>query len=48
MDLEDSALLERTVLQIAQAGGFVDLSHFSKLFKSTYGRTPREHRLAHV
>lgn len=48
MDLEDSALQERTVLQIAQAGGFVDLSHFSKLFKSTYGRSPREHRLAHA
>lgn len=48
VDLEDSALHNRTVIQIAQSCGFVDLSHFSKLFKSTYGSTPREHRLAHA
>lgn len=45
IDLEDSALQERKVLQIAQAAGFTDLSHFSKLFKTTYGVTPSEHRL---
>ncbi|UBH05890.1 transcriptional regulator [Leucobacter sp. Psy1] len=46
--LEDPALHGRTVLQIAQSAGFTDLSHFSKLFKATYGRTPREHRVTRV
>ena len=46
IDLEDPALQAQSVLQIAQASGFIDLSHFSRLFKSTYGRSPREYRLS--
>ncbi|UOR00553.1 helix-turn-helix domain-containing protein [Leucobacter allii] len=46
--LEDAAQNERSVLQIAQSAGFVDLSHFSKLFKATYGTSPRDYRLAAI
>ncbi|MBP1325825.1 AraC-like DNA-binding protein [Leucobacter exalbidus] len=48
LDLEDSALHRRSILQIAQAYGFNDLSHFSKLFKATYGCSPREHRASRI
>ncbi|MFB3977779.1 MULTISPECIES: AraC-like ligand-binding domain-containing protein [Microbacterium] len=48
LDLEDAAQSSRSIVQIAQAWGFIDPSHFSKLFKSTYGHGPRDHRLQHV
>ncbi|MGP3535557.1 helix-turn-helix domain-containing protein [Microbacterium sp. RD1] len=48
LDLEDPALASRSIVQIGQSWGFVDPSHFSKLFKATYGRSPRDHRLAFV
>ena len=46
IDLEDPALEGWSVIQIAQRWGFVDPSHFSKLFKATFGRSPREFRIA--
>jgi AraC-like DNA-binding protein len=48
VDLEDPALASRSIVQIAQTWGFTDPSHFSKLFKATYGRSPREHRVGHL
>lgn len=45
LDLEDPALTSRSIVDVAQAWGFSDPSHFSKLFKATYGRSPRDHRV---
>lgn len=44
LDLEDPALASRSVIQIAQSWGFGDPSHFSKLFKARFDRSPRKHR----
>jgi AraC-type DNA-binding domain-containing proteins len=45
IDLEDPALESWSVIQIAQRWGFVDPSHFSKLFKATFGQSPRDFRV---
>jgi AraC-like DNA-binding protein len=48
IDLGDPALSSRSIIQIAQSWGFVDPSHFSKLFKTTFDRSPREYRQLHL
>lgn len=44
MDLIDPALHPLSILQIAQRWGFVDASHFSKAFKSSYAISPKDFR----
>jgi len=44
-DLRDPALMTRSVSVIAMSHGFNDLSHFSKAFRGSFGRSPREFRL---
>lgn len=44
LDIEDPSLESWSIIQIAQHWGFVDPSHFSKLFKTTFGASPREFR----
>jgi AraC-like DNA-binding protein len=44
-DLGNPALAERTVSSIAARWGLVDPAHFSRLFKSTFGLSPREYRV---
>jgi AraC-like DNA-binding protein len=48
IDLVDPALASRSIIQVAQSWGFVDPSHFSKLFKSTFGHSPRDYRQLHL
>jgi AraC-like DNA-binding protein len=48
IDLGDPALASRSIIQVAQSWGFVDPSHFSKLFKSAFGHSPREYRQLHL
>lgn len=48
IDLEDPALASRSIIQVAQSWGFVDPSHFSKLFKTAFDRSPREYRQLHL
>jgi AraC-like DNA-binding protein len=43
-DLADPALAEQPVSSIAARWGLVDAARFSRLFKSTYGLSPREYR----
>lgn len=43
-DLEDPVHAHRSVGSIATANGLVNAAHFSRLFRSTYGVTPRGHR----
>ncbi len=43
-DLRDPAQLHRSIGSICAAHGLVDAAHFSRLFKSTYGVSPREYR----
>jgi len=43
-DLRDPALFRRSVSGIAFSHGFNDLSHFGKVFRRTFGQSPREHR----
>jgi AraC-like DNA-binding protein len=43
-DLANPALAERTVSSIAANWGLFDPAHFSRLFKSAYGLSPREYR----
>ncbi|GAA1580681.1 helix-turn-helix domain-containing protein [Leucobacter aridicollis] len=45
-DLRDPALADRTVAAIAMKWGFGDAAHFSRVFKATYGVSPREFRVA--
>lgn len=45
-DLRDPALASRSVSAIAARWGLVDASHFSRVFRATYGMTPTEYRLA--
>lgn len=42
--LADPAQCRRTVSDIAFGWGFSDLTHFGRLFKKRFGRTPREYR----
>jgi AraC-like DNA-binding protein len=44
-DLANPVLAERTVSSIATHWGLFDPAHFSRLFKSTYGLSPREYRV---
>jgi len=44
-DLRDPLQLNRPVSAIAARWGFVDAAHFSRLFKATYGASPREYRV---
>ncbi|WP_216897538.1 helix-turn-helix domain-containing protein [Nocardia alni] len=43
-DLADPAMGHQSVGLIAARWGVADVSHFARLFKSAYGRTPREFR----
>jgi AraC-like DNA-binding protein len=43
-DLANPALAEEPVASIAARWGLIDAPHFSRLFKSTYGLAPRDHR----
>jgi AraC-like DNA-binding protein len=45
-DLGDPRLQDRPVSAVAARWGLLDAAHFSKLFKSTYGESPREYRLS--
>jgi AraC-like DNA-binding protein len=44
-DLANPVLAEQTVSSIATHWGLFDPAHFSRLFKSTYGLSPRDYRL---
>lgn len=43
-DLESSTLAARQIGEIASHWGFADASHFSKVFRAAYGRSPTECR----
>lgn len=43
-DLADPAQRHRSVGSICAANGLVDAAHFSRIFKATFGITPREYR----
>jgi AraC-like DNA-binding protein len=43
-DLADPALDRETILAIAASWGMTDAAHFSRLFRATYGCSPREFR----
>ncbi|WEH12836.1 helix-turn-helix domain-containing protein [Streptomyces sp. VNUA24] len=44
-DLRDPLQLSRPVGAIASRWGFADAAHFSRIFRSAYGASPREYRL---
>ncbi|NMO55869.1 helix-turn-helix domain-containing protein [Actinoplanes sp. TBRC 11911] len=44
LDLADPRLTELPVSAVAARWGLVNASHFARLFKSAYGRSPREYR----
>lgn len=44
LDLEDPAFEHQPIIQVAQRWGFLDPSHFSKLFKTFTGVSPRDYR----
>lgn len=48
LSLLDPAQASLSILQIAQRWGFVDGAHFSRVFKSAYGLSPRVYRRAHA
>jgi AraC-like DNA-binding protein len=43
-DLRDPALARRPVSAIASRWGLPDAAHFSRLFRATYGMSPRDYR----
>jgi AraC-like DNA-binding protein len=43
-DLADPLLADRPISAIAARWGFIDAAHFSRLFKSTFGRSPSDVR----
>jgi AraC-like DNA-binding protein len=47
-ELADTSLRGESVLSIALRAGFQNSAHFSRLFKATYGISPREHRRVHA
>lgn len=47
VSLIDPAQSSLSVLQIAQRWGFVDGAHFSRVFKTAHGLSPRAYRRAH-
>ena len=44
-DLADARFAELPVSSVAARWGLLDAAHFSRLFKATYGLSPREYRL---
>jgi len=44
LTLIDPAARPRTITRIAFDNGFSDMAHFSRIFKATYGASPREYR----
>jgi AraC-like DNA-binding protein len=45
-DLRDPALRHETILSIATRWGLTSSAHFSRVYRATYGHTPREERQA--
>lgn len=45
-DLRDASMRAVTVTEIAHRWGFCDSAHFSRAFKSEFGQTPTEYRVA--
>jgi len=45
-DLARPDLCDRSVSAVASHWGFTDAAHFSRLFKTTFGQSPREYRSA--
>jgi len=43
-DLADPSMRERSVGRVAMRWGLADTGHFARLFKTAYGRTPRDFR----
>jgi AraC-like DNA-binding protein len=43
-DLADPALTRDSIQTIARRWGFTDANHFSRVFSTTYGRSPRQYR----
>lgn len=43
-DMADQALAARSITEIALARGFVNVSHFSRVFRARLGCSPSEHR----
>jgi AraC-like DNA-binding protein len=43
-DLRDPGLRHETILSIATRWGLTSSAHFSRVYRATYGRTPREER----
>jgi AraC-like DNA-binding protein len=46
-DLADPQLREAPIATIGARWGFPDAAHFSRLFRATYGYSPREYRMLH-
>jgi AraC-like DNA-binding protein len=44
-DLADPRLRDRRIAIIGARWGFLDPAHFSRVFRSSYGSSPREYRL---
>jgi AraC-like DNA-binding protein len=44
----DPSLSHLSVADIAMAGGIFDRAHFSRIFRTAYGMSPREYRRVHV
>jgi len=47
-DLADPGTRERPIAAVAARWGFLDAAHFSRLFRATYGASPREYRRQHA
>jgi AraC-like DNA-binding protein len=45
-DLVDQRLASRSISEIAYSWGFADATHFSRMFRETFGQSPREWRAA--
>jgi len=46
-DLADPHLRDQPIATIGARWGFQDAAHFSRLFRATYGYSPREYRMLH-
>jgi len=44
-ELTNPAMRARSISEIAFTAGFKDLSHFSRTYRTRYGRTPRDSRM---
>lgn len=47
-ELADPTLRDRPIAAVGARWGFLDAAHFSRLFRATYGDSPRAYRLRHV